>query len=165
MGCGSSHSSVNQFFGILISNIKSPGQMENGFLHFDTLAFQNTQNANWNKLTMRGALTWQSSWMSLYQSLILTDGKWFLTLWHIGLSKYSKRKLIWIGNMRCGHPGIRMDDFLLVYNIAPSSYTFLCNNLSLQIYNSFIMWAKVWRHLGTSIGPLYGLWLFTYKFK
>ena len=27
-------------------NNKSPGQMENGFLHFDTLTFQNTQNAN-----------------------------------------------------------------------------------------------------------------------
>ena len=27
-------------------NNKSPGQMENGFLQFDTLAFQNTQNAN-----------------------------------------------------------------------------------------------------------------------
>ena len=27
-------------------NNKSSGQMENGFLHFDTLAFQNTQNAN-----------------------------------------------------------------------------------------------------------------------
>ena len=25
------------------------------------------------------------------------------------------------------------------YNIAPSSYTFLCNNLSLQIYDTFIM--------------------------
>ena len=40
---------------------KSPGQMENGFLHFDTLAFQNTQNANLNESTMGGALTWQSS--------------------------------------------------------------------------------------------------------
>ena len=29
-----------------MSNNKSPEQMENGFLHFDTLAFQNTQNAN-----------------------------------------------------------------------------------------------------------------------
>ena len=29
-----------------MSNNKSHGQMENGFLHFDTLAFQNTQNAN-----------------------------------------------------------------------------------------------------------------------
>ena len=33
-----------------------------------------------------------------------------------------------------------MDDFLLVHNIAPSSYTFLRNNLSLQIYDTFIMW-------------------------
>ena len=32
-----------------------------------------------------------------------------------------------------------MDDFLLVHNIAPSSYTFLCNNSSLQIYDTFIM--------------------------
>ena len=32
-----------------------------------------------------------------------------------------------------------MDDFLLVQNIAPSSYTFLLNNLSLQIYDTFIM--------------------------
>ena len=33
-----------------------------------------------------------------------------------------------------------MDDFLLVHNIVPSSYTFLRNNLSLQIYDTFIMW-------------------------
>ena len=33
-----------------------------------------------------------------------------------------------------------MDDFLLVHNIAPSSYTFLRNNLSLQIYETFITW-------------------------
>ena len=46
MGCGCSHSSVNKFLGILMNNNKSPGHMENGFLHFDTLAFQNTQNAN-----------------------------------------------------------------------------------------------------------------------
>ena len=32
-----------------------------------------------------------------------------------------------------------MDDFLLVHNIAPSSYTFLHNNLSLQIYDTVIM--------------------------
>ena len=32
-----------------------------------------------------------------------------------------------------------MDDFLLVHNIAQSSYTFLCNNLSLQIYDTFII--------------------------
>ena len=29
-----------------MSNIKSAEQMENAFLYFDTLAFQNTQNAN-----------------------------------------------------------------------------------------------------------------------
>ena len=29
-----------------MSKNKSPGQMENGFLHFDTLPFQNTQNEN-----------------------------------------------------------------------------------------------------------------------
>ena len=29
-----------------MSNNKSRGQMKNGFLDFDTLAFQNTQNAN-----------------------------------------------------------------------------------------------------------------------
>ena len=29
-----------------MNNNKSAGHMENGFLHFDTLAFQNTQNAN-----------------------------------------------------------------------------------------------------------------------
>ena len=46
MGCGCSNSSVNKFLGMFMSNIKSAGQMENGFLHFDTLAFQNTQNAN-----------------------------------------------------------------------------------------------------------------------
>ena len=46
MGCGCSHSSVNKFLGILMNNNKSPGHMENGFLHFDTLPFQNTQNAN-----------------------------------------------------------------------------------------------------------------------
>ena len=40
--------------------------------------------------------------------------------------------------MRCGQLGIRMDDFVLVHNIAPSSYTFLRNNLSLQIYDTFI---------------------------
>ena len=33
-----------------------------------------------------------------------------------------------------------MDDFLLLHNIAPSSYAFLRNNLSLQIYDTFIMW-------------------------
>ena len=44
--------------------------------------------------------------------------------------------------MRCGQLGIRMDDFLLVHNIAPSSYTFLCNNLSLQIYDRFITWGR-----------------------
>ena len=31
-----------------------------------------------------------------------------------------------------------MDDFLLVHNIAQSSYTLLHNNLSLQIYDTFI---------------------------
>ena len=31
-----------------------------------------------------------------------------------------------------------MDDFPLVHNIAQSSYTFLRNNLSLQIYDTFI---------------------------
>ena len=31
---------------MFMSNIKSAGQMENGFLHFDTLAFQNTENVN-----------------------------------------------------------------------------------------------------------------------
>ena len=31
-----------------------------------------------------------------------------------------------------------MDDFLLVHNIAQSSFTFLHNNLSLQIYDTFI---------------------------
>ena len=46
MGCGCSHSSVNKFLGMFMSNIKSAGQMENGFLHFDTLAFQNTENVN-----------------------------------------------------------------------------------------------------------------------
>ena len=46
MGCGCSNSSVNKFLGMFMSNIKIAGQMENGFLHFDTLAFQNTQNAN-----------------------------------------------------------------------------------------------------------------------
>ena len=54
-----------------MSNIKIGGQMENGFLHFDILAFQNTQNANGNESAMGGALTCQSSWMSFYQSLIL----------------------------------------------------------------------------------------------
>ena len=49
MACGCSHSSVNKFLGILMSNNKSPGHMENGFLHFDILAFQNTQNMNWNE--------------------------------------------------------------------------------------------------------------------
>ena len=29
-----------------MSKNKSPGQMENGFLHFDTLAVENTQKAN-----------------------------------------------------------------------------------------------------------------------
>ena len=33
-----------------------------------------------------------------------------------------------------------MDDFLLVPNIAPSSFTFLHNNLSWQIYDTFITW-------------------------
>ena len=46
MGCGCSNNSVNKFLGMFMSNIKITGQMENGFLHFDTLAFQNTQNAN-----------------------------------------------------------------------------------------------------------------------
>ena len=46
MGCGCLNSSVNKFLGMFMSNIKSAGRMENGFLHFDTLAFQNTQNAN-----------------------------------------------------------------------------------------------------------------------
>ena len=61
-----------------------------------------------------------------------------------------------------------MDDFLLVYNIAPSSYTFLRNNLSLQIYDTFITQiygAGVCRHPVTAIRQLYGLWLFTYKCK
>ena len=31
-----------------------------------------------------------------------------------------------------------MHDFLLVHNIAQSNLTFLCNNLSLQIYDTFI---------------------------
>ena len=34
------------FLGILMNNNKSPGHMENGFIHFDILPFQNTQNAN-----------------------------------------------------------------------------------------------------------------------
>ena len=43
MGCGWSHSSVNKFLDIIMSKIKSAAQMENSFLHFDTLPFQNTQ--------------------------------------------------------------------------------------------------------------------------
>ena len=42
---------------MFMSNIKSGGQMENGFLHFDTLAFQNSQNVNLNESAMAGALT------------------------------------------------------------------------------------------------------------
>ena len=34
---------------------------------------------------------------------------------------------------------IIMNEFLPVPNIAPSSYILLCNNLSLQIYDTFIM--------------------------
>ena len=34
---------------------------------------------------------------------------------------------------------MRIDDFLLIHNIAQSSYTFLRNNSSLQIYDKFIM--------------------------
>ena len=71
MGCGCSNSSVNKFLGMFMSNIKSSGHVENSFLHFDTLAFQNSQNANRNELAMEGAFTWQSPCMSLYQSLIL----------------------------------------------------------------------------------------------
>ena len=56
-----------------MSNIKSAGQMENAFLHFDTLAFENSENANSNELAMGGSLTWQSSWISFYQSLILVQ--------------------------------------------------------------------------------------------
>ena len=41
--------------------------------------------------------------------------------------------------MRCGNLGMMMDDFLLVHNIAQSSYTLLDNNLSLQIYDTFII--------------------------
>ena len=44
--------------------------------------------------------------------------------------------------MSCGQLGISMDDFLLLYNITLSSYTFLRNNLSLDIYDQFIMWGR-----------------------
>ena len=47
-----------------------------------------------------------------------------------------------IGNMSCGHLRMRMDDFLLVHNIAQSSFTFFHNNLSLQIYDTFI--TSIW---------------------
>ena len=68
--------------------------------------------------------------------------KTLILCWHFRFSRCSKHKLILIRNMMCGHLGIMMLDFLLVYNIAPSSYTFLLNNLSLEIYDTFITCAK-----------------------
>ena len=67
--------------------------------------------------------------------------------------------------MRCGNLGMMMDDFLLVHNIAQSSNTLLHNNLSLQIYDTFITSGRGMRHLSTAIGRLYGLWIFKYKSK
>ena len=86
-------------------------------------------------------------------------------LWHFGCSWYSKCKLIWIGNMRCGHLWMRMHDFLLVHNIAQSSFTFLRNNLSLQIYDTFITSGWGMPTSRDSNRSTIWLWLLTYKFK
>ena len=44
--------------------------------------------------------------------------------------------------MRCHHLRITMDDFVLLHTIEPSSYRVLRNNLSLQIYDTFITWCR-----------------------